>query len=58
MAVLLQRALGAVPPLLIVGGGNHFGTKQGLDAVGRGLRAQAANTVLHHADRIGLGLLL
>ncbi len=52
VAVLLQGALGAVPPFFIFGSGNDIGTEQGLDAVGGGLRAEAADTVLNDGDRI------
>ncbi len=55
VAVLFQGAFGAVPPFLVIGAGDHVGSEQGLDAVGGGLRTEAADAVPDDRNRIFLG---
>jgi len=52
VAVLFQCALGAVPPLLVIGGGNDIGREERLDVVGGSLRAEAADAILDQRDGV------
>ncbi len=58
VTVLLQRALGAFPPFFVIGGRDNVGRKERLNIVGRGLRAEAADAILDHGDRILRGFFL